>query len=267
MHPLHVYLCERLDEMLRDRSVVVVYDPRSELTPFFDRELPEAGTGHGDLPRVFIGERLVFLARYQGSFFGLRAAVEPIADQTQPEALVIYLPGVTRDRQGSVLMELEKGGRCYEPQLRKLALSVLRKRFTDGQIDEMLRPASVSYDDIVSLLGQDEDGSKPVSLLRTLFDGAQSEALLTRWLADEGKDAAIAGKDAVPELLKLIDARLGLRLPEETSVAEARQRTIRYVLVGEFRSDLQCEAPVAVSMVPVPASTEQVEQTPPTCQF
>ena len=32
-------------------------------------------------------------------------------------------------------MELEKGGTCYEPQLKRLALNVLRKRFTDGQID------------------------------------------------------------------------------------------------------------------------------------
>src|SRR6266508_286361 len=125
MRPFHEYLCQQLDDMLKKRSVVVFYDPRSEFQPFFDRELPEVGKGYDNLPRVFIGERLTFVARYAGSFFGLRAAVEPIAALEKPEALIIYLPGVARDRQASVLMEMETGGTCYEPQLKRLALNVL----------------------------------------------------------------------------------------------------------------------------------------------
>ena len=58
----------------------------------------------------------------------------------RPEPLLIYMPGVERDRKGSVLMELELAGDCYEPQLKRLARNVLRKRYTDGVIDEMLRP-------------------------------------------------------------------------------------------------------------------------------
>jgi hypothetical protein len=142
VHPFHQYLCEHLDELLRKRSVVVFYDPRNEFGPFFDREL---GAQEGaPLPRVPIGSRTAFLARYEGSFFGLRAAVEPIVAADKPDPLILYLPGVIRDRTGSVLMELEKAGTCYEPQLKRLALNVLRQRYTDGQIDEMLRPASVT---------------------------------------------------------------------------------------------------------------------------
>jgi hypothetical protein len=258
-HPFHEYLSQQLDDMLRNRSIVVFYDPRSEFQPFFDRELPEVGKGYGDLARVIIGERLTFLARYAGSFFGVRAAVELIAALERPDPLIIYLPGVARDRQASVLMEMEKGGVCYEPQLKRLALNILRKRFTDGQIDEMLRPATVTYDDIVSFLAQGDDGS-PVSVLRTLFDGAQSEALIARWLADDTNDGAIYAKDATRELVKLVEARLGLTLPEATAVSEAREKVLRYVLVGEFRSDLGCAPPASVSMVAVPPGKEQVER-------
>jgi len=258
MHPFHKYLCQQLDDMLKTRSVVVFYDPRSEFRPFFDRELPEVGKGYGDLPRVLVGERLTFLARYAGSFFGVRAAVEPIAALEKPDTLIIYLPGVARDRQASVLMEMEKSGICYEPQLKRLALNVLRKRFTDGQIDEMLRPATVTYDDIVSFLSQGGNGTQ-ASMLRALFDGAYSEALLAQWLADETKDAAIQAKDATPELLKLIETRLGLALPESTTASEARAKALRYVLVGEFRSDLTCEPPASLSMVPAPTGKEQVD--------
>ena len=142
MHTFHDYLREHLDDLLRKHSVVVFYDPRNEFRPFFDRELELLA---GDpLPRVAMGSCSAFLARYEGSFFGLRGLVEPIVAADQPEPLILYLPGIAKDRQGSVLMELERAGTCYEPQLKRLALNVLRQRFTDGQIDEMLRPAALT---------------------------------------------------------------------------------------------------------------------------
>ena len=56
-------------------------------------------------------------------------------------------------------MELEKSGMPLTSLSSSvLALNVLRKHFTDGQIDELLRPASVGYDDIVSFLHQGEEG-------------------------------------------------------------------------------------------------------------
>ncbi|KAA3641212.1 MAG: PglZ domain-containing protein [Armatimonadetes bacterium] len=156
-------------------------------------------------------------------------------------------------------MELEKSGIPYEPQLKRLALNVLRKRFTDGQIDEMLRPASVGYDDIVSFLHQGEEGTS-ASVLRTIFDGAQSEALITRWLADEEKDESIVEKDAAVELFKLIESRLGLPVRDSTSITETRDKVLRYVLIGEFRSDFEFDPPESVAMVPEPPSKEHVER-------
>lgn len=259
MHPLQEYLCRKLDDLLERHGIVLFYDPRREFAPFFDTELKEAGTGYEGVARVFVRERLTFVVRHHGSFFALRKAVEPIADLDKPESLIVYLPGVARDRQTSVVMELEKSGAAYEPQLKHLALNVLRKRFTDGQIDEMLRPASVSYDDIVSFLHQHED-DKSASVLRTIFDGAQSEALITRWLAEEGTDATIVKKGALVELLKLVETRLGYTTPDGATVTETRDKVLRYVLVSEFRSDLECDPPQSVAMVPDPASKEHVER-------
>jgi len=255
MHAFHDYLCDHLADLLRKRSVVVFYDPRNEFNPFFDRELePQDGD---PLPRVTIGTRTAFIARYAGSFFGLRAAAEPIVAAGQPEPLILYLPGIARDHAGSVLMELERGGTCYEPQLKRLALNVLRQRFTDGQIDEMLRPAAVTYDDIVAFLAQ---GGQVASVLHTLFGGAQGEALLTQWLASDAKDGILVEKEALPELLKLIRVRLGLELPDGTALSQAREKTCRYVLVNEFRADLACAPPPSVGMVPGPSTKEHLER-------
>ncbi|MBV5275816.1 MAG: hypothetical protein JZU52_19990, partial [Lamprocystis purpurea] len=173
------------------------------------------------------------------------------------EPLILYLPGISRDHAGSVLMELERGGACYEPQLKRLALNVLRQRFTDGQIDEMLRPAAVTYDDIVAFLAQ---GGQVASVLRTLFGGAQGEALLTEWLASDAKDGVLVEKEALPELLKLIRVRLGLELPDGATFSQAREKTCRYVLVNEFRADLACAPPPSVGMVPGPSTKEHLER-------
>jgi hypothetical protein len=258
MNPLHAYLCQQLDGLLSKHRIVVFYDPRSEFLAFFNQELETVGLSPCGLPRVSIQERLTYLARFEGSLLALRDAVEPIAGLAKPEPLLLYLPSVERDRQMSVLMELDKAGITYEPQLRRLARLVLLRQFTDGQIDAMLRP-QISYADIVALLHQSQDGA-PTSVLRTLFSGAQSEALLCRWLADANFDASIDAKGAAPELLQLIESRLGLALPASTSIPAARDKTLRYVLINEFRGDLQAEPPASLSLVSEPSLREHSER-------
>jgi hypothetical protein len=258
MNPLHTYLCQQLDGLLSKHRIVVFYDPRSEFLAFFNDELEVVGLSGCGLPRVSIQERLTYLARFEGSLLALRDAVEPIAGLAKPEPLLLYLPGVERDRQMSVLMELDKAGTTYEPQLRRLARHVLLKQFTDGQIDAMLRP-QISYPDIVALLQQSQDGA-PSSVLRSLFGGTQSETLLSRWLADTSLDASIEAKGAAPELLQLIESRLGLALPPSTSIPGARDKTLRYVLVNEFRADLQAEPPASLSLIPEPTLKEHSER-------
>lgn len=257
MNPLHEYLCAQLDERLENRRVVVFYDPRSEFAPFFDRELQSVGGGPDGLYCVLVGDRRTLVARYEGSLFGLRAAVESTVAQDAPDPLLIYVPGAKRDPRESVLMELEKGGATYEPQLKKHARTVLRRFYTDGVIDDMIDRDSLTYDDVVSYLGQ-AGGGEQASILRTIFGGASSEALLTQWVADDTRDSEIVDKAALNELSRLIDARLGLALPVGASVDEARSRTVRYILVNEFRSDLDCEPPASVALIESPATKEQL---------
>lgn len=258
---LNRYLCQQLGEQLLKRRVVVFYDPRREWELFFD-ELEQAAPGLGGLPRVFLDtmhDTTPHLARFEGSLFGLRAAVEPVAELDRPEFLIVYLPGVTRDRRGSVLMELEKGGTCYEPQLKRLARYILRELYTDGAIDELLASDGVSYADIAGFLEQSRSGGE-ASMLRTIFGGTSSEVLLATWLADASKDDAISEKAAADELLKLISSRVGLDLEPGTSASAARGKVLRYVLANEFRSDFEGEPPATLSMIPIPATKEHLSR-------
>jgi hypothetical protein len=257
-HKLHDYLAQQLGKALREDCVVVFYDVHSDFEPFM-AELEVAGAGVTDLPRIRVGDTLTHMARFEGSYFALRSSIEPLVSADKPETLLIYLPGQTRDRAGSVLMEVERAGQVYGDapahSLKSMARRLLREQFTDGDIDEMLRPEALSYNDVVRFLGQ--GGSGNGSLVKLVLKGSSSEDLITDWIVSEHKDEALAVKLAGPELFRLIHARLGLEIEEGVSLAKARHQTVRYLLINEFRYDLSIDAPSALNIVPIPGHSDE----------
>ena len=145
-HSLHDYVADQLAGRLVERRIVVWYDPRSEFESFIG-ELNVGNDVSAPTPTVASGVE-VAVARFDGSMYALRALVEPLVAGDDPEPLLIYLAGVERDLE-SPLMELETGGSRWEPQLRQLARNALRKKFTDGIIDDLLGRDNITYDDIV----------------------------------------------------------------------------------------------------------------------
>ena len=253
MHPLHTYIAGRLAEHLDRRRVVVFYDPREEFDVFI-RELPSSEKERY-LPTVDIDGSTAYLAEYDGSFFKLRLDVEPIVSADAPDPLLIYIPGEERDRHESVLMELEKGGICYEPQLKRLARHVMRDSYTEGQIDTFLAPDTVSYEDIAHQLRQAQGTDAP-SLLRALYEDHTGIDLIAEWLSAPNDDARISEKQAAKELYQLIETRLGLSIDAGTSLDDARNQTARYLLLNEFRMDLDADAPASLSGIPAPATDD-----------
>jgi len=256
MHPLYDYVVKQLAERLKSRKVVVWYDVRREFVPFISEVRGGARTSNEAIP-VTIAGLSTRLAEYDGSMFKLRAAVEPYVCGDTPECVVLYLPGCERDRRGSVLMELEKAGECYEPQLKRLARNVLRQRYTDGVIDEMLSPERVSYEDLARA-SSDTSSAEPPSILKSIFhDTSGNDGLLGAWLASDARDAEIEIKEATRELTKLVRSTLGLELPDDAPLTKLRSITLRYVLAGEFRSDLGCAPPPALDAVPAPKTKDE----------
>ena len=111
---------------------------------------------------------------------------------------------------------------------------------------------------MLGLLAEDEGRQK--SLLKVIYsDARDNAALLADWLAKPELDVMVAEKLAGGELHKLIGSRLGLEVGDEVPSADARLKTVRYVLVGEFRDDYQGEPPPAAAMIPSPATKEQLK--------
>lgn len=255
MHAFHAYLTGLLYEHLKKRHVVTWYDPVGAFEPYIE-ELVESGDSDAPVVTVGIQDISVPLLRYEGAFFGVRMAAEPLVAVDRPEPLLIYLPGVEHDRTGSVLMELERAGTCYEPQLKRLARNILRESHTDGVIDALLAPEHITYQDIVRFLEQGAENGQ-ASLLKAVFDNLKDNTLiLAAWLADDVRDGDIRDKEAVEELYKLIEMRLGLALIEDVPLPDARRKTIQYLLVNEFRSDLEGDPPASIGMVPKPSTKD-----------
>lgn len=251
-HLLHDYIARQLARHVRERSVVVWYDPRSEFIPFVTELEVAPGSG---LAEVEIDEVQVQVASYDESMYALRAEVEPLVEGDEPAQLVLYLGGLERSKD-SPLMELELAGKRWEPQLRQLARNALQQHFTTGVIDELLDRESLEYDDIAKAAAGGTSGDEPPSVLKTLVGGSTPETQLSAWLADPGLDASIVEKQAALELSKLIAARLGLELAGD-DVSKWRAITARFVLAVEFRSDLRSEPPQELESIP--ATTADVE--------
>ena len=157
-----------------------------------------------------------------------------------------------------MIMELEKGGECFEWKLKRMArFCLLENGDSDGVIDNLLSPENITYQDIVGFLTR--EGGEAPSLLKMLFDGVkENSSLLARWLCDPDMDDKILAKGVQTEFFLLLSSRLGLEVPDSTLLAEVREKTLRYVLVGEFRDDLSCDAPPSVTMVPEPQNKDQL---------
>jgi hypothetical protein len=257
MHPLHDYIAKQLADKLKDGRVVVWYDERSEFRPFVDEVRGGPRAASGPVPMLVAGAK-ASLAEYAGSLFELRALVEPLASGDKPDALVVYIPGLAHDAKASVLMELEKAGRTWKPELKQLAKNVLLQKYTLGMVDDMLPfDRKVSYEDLArSAAGN--SGTEPPSILKSIFhDASGNDGLLTAWLATDARDAEIVSKEATRELTKLVKARLGLDLVPDSPPAKLRAIVLRFVLAGEFRLDLLCGPPSSLDGVSKPTTKDE----------
>lgn len=259
MNPLHKHLASDLEKKLQQHSIVVFYDPRREFEEFVD-ELPSTGEAPPGLQRVRVGELPVYLGRYRDSFFGLRSAVEGVTSPARPEPTLLYLAGVSWKQGGTPLLELERAGTHWTPVLRQHARHALQKRFSEGEIDGLLAAEALRYRDVARVLEQAESGGR-ASVLKTFYPSQPPEVLLATWLTEPGRDGDLESKGAAPELRALITTRLGMPAPEDTPLAHLRDRTLRYVLVNEFRSDLVGPAPPSMNSVMAPPTVVQLERT------
>jgi hypothetical protein len=264
MNALNEYLAEKLEEHLAERRIVVWYDPKREFEAFVSGlgEAVSIGTGQPGLADVSLGNLSIRLVVGSGSLYGVKLAIEPDFAKERPDPLLIYLPGVERDSKHSPLMELEMAGKCWTPQanmnLRRVVREILRDFMSDGDIDEVVNRSSLTFSDAAALIAQ-RGTKEAISILKVIYPSSDTASLLAAWIAQPDRDAELEAKGGSAELLRLISARVGLGLPEETSIEDTREKLLRFVLVNEFREHLKdSKAPGSLAMIPAPTTEEHL---------
>ena len=101
--------------------------------------------------------------------------------------------------------------------LRRVVREVLREFMSDGDIDEVVSRPRLTFSDAAALIAQ-RGTKEPVSILKVIFPSSDTASLLAAWIAQPDRDAELEAKDGRAELLRLISARIGLSLPDETSI-------------------------------------------------
>lgn len=258
MHDLHEHLTQSLAERLKKRRVVTWYDPRREFTAFIAELAGGAAPETCKIDLVEVSGKSTSLCAMKESYFEAKFVAEACVAGDHPDPLLIYIPGKVRHDDSAILMELEAAGDSWEPQLKREARRVLKKRFGDGQIDKMLGSPNITYQDVVDLLDDGDNAQVSGSMLEVIYSEARGSnaSVLAAWLAGANRDSNIVDKGAKSELFQLIQSRLGLELPAEAELEDARKKVCRYVLLGEFRKDLKGDPPASLNMVSQPATKQ-----------
>src|SRR5687767_6461381 len=137
------YLDRRIAAELKDRAVLVWYDPAGSWQPWIQglvgtTSLPD----HAAAFRVTLGGKETRVAISAGSHYELLQICEPLAGGSEPPRLLVYVPGEPYLESLSPLREMECAGGETGPYLRELNLvarqALQSAGLSEGKIDELL---------------------------------------------------------------------------------------------------------------------------------
>lgn len=244
------YLTSLIAKQVDDRGVVVWYDPEREYTH---------AAAQLDLPGTTI-------AHYNGSFLSLRHDIDHLLNDGQPPRLVAYVPASQSDAHNA-LIELEAAGVVMRPgqqppnrntKLAVVARNALRPILGDDQVAEIERQVETGKLSLADLNGLADRG-KDIStgILTLIFGSANPQEVALAFLHDERYDAEIEKKSAQKELGNLLGVSFELELP--ATLADARERLARHVLLTDLIVALGQQIPPSLSSVKVASSPGSVD--------
>lgn len=238
------YLFQLIAKQVEDRGLVVWYDP--------ERAYGEAVT-ELVIPRAKV-------ARYEGSFFQLRRAIDYLMNGEQPPRLVVYVPLAQADTHNA-LVELEAAGVVMQPRQqppnRNTRLAVVARKALQpllgddpvAEIERQVEEGKLSLADLNSLADKGKDISTGV--LTLIFGSANPQEVGLAFLHDDQHDDEIEKKQAEKELRHLLQVSFDIKLPAAEALSNWRVKLGRHVLITDLFAALKEQAPASLSSVSV----------------
>ena len=239
------YLGEMICKHLNDYGIVVWFDPAKQYQNI--------------LETIDIDQADLFI--FTESFFELRRQLEPLLDGMEPPKVLVYIPKDKSETENA-LIELEKAGCILTPghpsinqntRLEVVARAVLKPIMPDSveNICKQIASGSLTLDDVEKIAEQGaEIGSGAIKLI---FESIDPVEIALRFLNQPNLDESIIIKNAMPELILILNTSYGSALSDELTPTDAREKLKRFVLLSDFVNELSSdEIPSELSNVTLP---------------
>lgn len=246
------HLCNLIAKQVEDHRLVVWYDPD---------QVYATVVGELALPTTT-------LARYDGSFFQLRHAIDTLLNEEQPPRLVVYVP----EDQGNThhaLIELEAAGVVIQPGqqppnrntrlalIARNALKPLLGEETASEIEKQVESGKLSLDDLNTLADKGKDISTGV--LSLIFSTAHPQEVALAFLHSDDYDAEIDQKSARKDLVGLLQHAFDVTLSATVALATTRAQLARHVLLTDLCIGLGDAVPPSLASLTVASEPSTIE--------
>jgi hypothetical protein len=195
---------------------------------------------------------------YDGSYYALRAAAEPLIRGPEPSRVLLYLP-VEYDDAHLPLSELLTLGETLRPGVMgqgNTKLAVIARRALKGRVaetrlvrlDREIEENRLTLADLESLNRDGSDIALP-TVLTVLFGTPVAEEAALDFLAHSGRDAELNSKSAVADWAQILKTHFGVAATDQQSPADVRVTLARQVLAADLLETLGDGTPAALKSV------------------
>ena len=250
-------ILNKLARQIEREKVVLWYDPEHAYGALADRlEADSQAMPDG-----------THFARYKGSFFALRHAVEPLIGGLEPPRLLIYIP-LDPDETENALIELETLGAVVRPgqqpvarntRLSVVAREALKDVLGEDAAQEIADQAAQGRLTLAELdaLAERTEGLRGV--LATIYDGATAPLdIVLAFLTRPERDEELKQRDALGEAVVLLHSHLGFPEGKIADAAALRRQLARFLFMTDLTAGL--DGPVPASLEAVAVATRPADQ-------
>ena len=230
------YLIELVQKNLKNHGIVIWYDPEKQYNTVVEKLI-------NDIPVFF----------YVGSYFEIRHKLEPYLDAKEKEKVLVYVPK-EHNEISSPLIEAECYGIFIKPggptgrntRLEILARNSLLEIFNQEEIAEFEKKITEGHLKLEDLdkLAEKGKGIAKAGAVSLIFNTNDPMDIALQFLSSDVNDQNIKEKDALKEMMVLIESHFGIEGNTE-EIIDYRESLTRYVLISEFTSILPEEVDVS----------------------
>ena len=231
-----------ISQQLQEHGLILWFDPER----FYEKAVPGL-TIQGCKTLIF-----------DGSYYALRAATEPLIRGPEAPRLLIYLPLMYEDAK-SPLAELLAFGKVVRPggigqrntKLAVIARRALKNRVAESRLadlDRQIEKGQISLTDLEQL-GEEGGSDALPAVLAVLFNTNAVEEAALDFLAHPNCDVELISRKALADWVYGLRTQLGVVAAQELSAAQVRTVLARQVLSCDLLETLGEDAPTALKAI------------------